>query len=654
MNNPVWTPENPENTAMTRFMRTLEQQHAIQLKDYAALHTWSIQNTALFWEAIADFFKLNFKTPPQTILKETTHMMDATWFEGATLNVAEHLLKRSDDHPALISINEAGNRDVLSYHALKEKVASCAAGLRAHGVQSGDRVIGMLPNSAFAVIAMLATASIGAIWSACSPDFGIPASVDRLSQITPKLLFVCDGYTYHGKNYDLKDKAEALLAAIPSIETLVICPVLSDGALLDTHISETALSWDDFLQPNAPFQTEAYAFNHPWYILFSSGTTGQPKCIVHSTGGTLLQHVKELGLQTNLTENDTFFFHTTCGWMMWNWMVSGLALGATLVLYDGSPMFPKIDSLFQLLEDESVSVFGTGARFLAAIEKRGLKPNETLTFSKLHTILSTGSPLLPQQYDFVRDDIKQSIQLSSISGGTDIVSCFALGNPISPVYRGELQCLGLGMNVQVFNEQGQSTLDAIGELVCTKPFPSMPVGFWNDPDRIKYEHAYFERFPGIWAHGDLAARTEHGGLIIYGRSDAVLNPGGVRIGTAEIYRPLENLPEIQESIVIGQPWQGDVRVILFIKLQQGFSLDKTLRTKIRQTIRNEASPRHVPAKILEVLDIPRTINGKIVEVAARQTVQGEVVQNLSSLENPESLEYFKNRPELMASAIERT
>ncbi|MDX2346358.1 MAG: acetoacetate--CoA ligase [Legionella sp.] len=647
MNDPVWMPKDIEKTAMMRFMHTIEKKHQLTLPDYTALHAWSIANPALFWEAIADFFKVNFNTPPENILKKTAHMIDTQWFEGATLNITDYLLKREDDHPALISLNEMGGREVLSYKDLKKQVARCAAGLKTQGIQSGDRVAGVLPNSAFAVIAMLATASIGAIWSACSPDFGVSAIVDRLGQIKPKLLFTCDGYTYHGKAFNLKQKTEALLADIPSIQTLVICPVLN---LPD--LPRKAFPWDDFLTSDTQFEPIPQAFDHPWTILFSSGTTGVPKCIVHSTGGVLLQHLKELGLHTNLNTNDTLFFHTTCGWMMWNWMVSGLALGATLVLYDGSPMYPKLDAIFQILEDESVSVFGTGARFLAAIEKKESQPNTNLNFKALHTILSTGSPLLPQQYNFVRDKIKSSVQLSSIAGGTDIVSCFALGNPITPVYRGELQCIGLGMAVQIFNEQGKpAKTGEIGELVCTQAFPSMPVGFWQDDARKKYHKAYFERFPGVWAHGDLAALTEHGGLIIYGRSDAVLNPGGVRIGTAEIYRPLEGLPEIIEGLVIGQPWQGDVRVVLFVKLQESTELDNALRTKIKQTIRTQASPRHVPAKILAVPDIPRTINGKIVEVAARQAVQGEAIQNLSSLENPEALEHFKNRPELQAEAL---
>jgi acetoacetyl-CoA synthetase len=649
MEKPVWTPKNPETTTMAHFIRHLEKKHNLTLPNYAALHAWSIQHPDLFWDTLACFFDVIFHTNPEHILKQSKHMMDTTWFDGATLNVTENLLKRNDNHPALISIDETGKREVLSYHALRLEVAACAAGLRAHGIQAGDRVVGILPNHAFTVISMLATASIGAIWSSCSPDFGIAAATDRLAQITPKILFICDGYTYHGKAYHLQEKAMALVANVPSLKHLVVCPILAKTPDIETWPNSSC--WDTFLRHDEPLQTQAFPFNHPWYILFSSGTTGAPKCIVHSTGGVLLQHLKELGLHSNLTSKDTLLFHTTCGWMMWNWMVSGLALGATLVLYDGSPMFPKINRMFQLVSDENVNLFGTGARFLAAIEKRQLKPNEHLTFSALKSILSTGSPLLPEQYDFVHDHISPTVQLSSISGGTDIVSCFALGNPISPVYRGELQCLGLGMDVQIFDDHGESLSNTPGELVCTLPFPSMPLGFWNDPNRSKYRDAYFEHFPNVWAHGDMAARTKHGGLIIYGRSDAVLNPGGVRIGTAEVYRPLENLPEILDSVVIGQPWQGDVRVVLFVKLQKGVHLDEEIRAKIKQIIRKEASPRHVPTKILEVPDIPRTINDKIVEVAVRQTVQGETIKNIGSLANPEALEYFKDRVELRVETI---
>jgi len=648
MNQPVWTPKNPENTAMMRFMCLIEKKHACTLPNYAALHTWSVKYPELFWEEISSFFEINFQTPPQAILKQAEHMMDAEWFNGATLNITANLLKRDDAHAALICINEQGEREVLSYHALKQQVAACAAGLKAQGIQTGDRVAAMLPNNKFAVIGMLATASIGAIWSSCSPDFGVAAAVDRLHQITPKLLLICDGYVYHGKTYDLKSKAEAIREAVPSIEHLVVCP---------THTHTTwpnSLTWDTLLRPGSALPNQAFAFNHPWYILFSSGTTGQPKCIVHSTGGTLLQHLKELGLHTDLDANDVLFFHTTCGWMMWNWMASGLALGTTLVLYDGSPMYPTPERMFHIIDDEAVTVFGTGARFLAAIAKRKIYPNTQFKFDALRCILSTGSPLLPEQYDFVTNHIKHDVQLSSIAGGTDIVSCFALGNPMTPVYKGELQCLGLGMHVEIFDEDGKALENTPGELVCVQAFPSMPISFWDDPERKKYRHAYFERFPGVWTHGDMAKITKHGGLVIYGRSDAVLNPGGVRIGTAEIYRPLEEISEILESVVIGQAWQGDVRIVLFVKLREHAVLDETLRTTIRQTIRAKASPRHVPAKILAVPDIPRTINEKIVEVAVRQSVNGEAVKNLGSLANPEALEYFKNRPELMPDATEST
>ncbi|MDF1826806.1 MAG: acetoacetate--CoA ligase [Legionellaceae bacterium] len=647
MNHPVWIQKNSEimnKTQMMRFLRQIEKKYACTLPDYAALHAWSIQHTAQFWEEIAHFFNISFETPPEHIFKPGQHMMDATWFEGATLNITQHLLRLNNNHMALICINEQGQRETLSYHALAEQVAACAAGLQTQGIKAGDRVAAMLPNSSFAIIAMLATASLGAIWSSCSPDFGIAAAVDRLSQITPKLFLIANGYQYHGKTYDLQNKAEAIRTAVPSIEQLIVCPVHPNPMQTPWPNS---LNWDALLCPGAPLPNQAFAFHHPWMILFSSGTTGKPKCITHSTGGTLLQHVKELGLHTDLNTDDTLFFHTTCGWMMWNWMVSGLALGATLVLYDGSPMYPTPERMFDIIDNEAVTVFGTGARFLAAIEKNGTHPNTTHNFAQLRTILSTGSPLLPQQYDFVRDDIKHDVQLSSISGGTDIVSCFALGNPISPVYPGEIQCLGLGMDVQIFNQKGNAVNNTTGELVCTQAFPSMPLGFWNDPDRINYTHAYFEQFPGVWAHGDMAKITSHGGLVIYGRSDAVLNPGGVRIGTAEIYRPLDQIPEILESIVIGQTWKDDVRIILFVKLREHSLLDEALTLKIKQTIRSEASPRHVPAKIIAVPDIPRTISGKIVEIAVRQCVNGEAVENTGSLANPEALEYFKNRQELM-------
>jgi acetoacetyl-CoA synthetase len=572
-------------------------------------------------------------------------MLNARWFAGAHFNFAEKLLSRNDDHPALVSIDERGSRHVLSYRELKNQVASCAAGLKKAGIVAGDRVGAVMPNVACTIIAMLATTALGATWSSCSPDFGAQAVIDRLGQIEPKLLFVCDGHFYNGKTHDAHEKIAEIISMMPTVEKIVVCPVITDQPNLTSL--KNAVTWDSFIQPTELLEFASLPFAHPLYILFSSGTTGKPKCIVHGAGGTLLQHVKELGLHTDIKPEDNLFFYTTCGWMMWNWMVSTLALGATLTLYEGSPTYPDANRLFQLIDQENITVFGTSAKFISAVEKEGVSPKQTLSLNNLRCILSTGSPLLPKNYDFVYQQIKSDVQLSSISGGTDIVSCFALGNPLLPVYRGELQCLGLGMSVEVFDEHGKPVLEERGELVCTKPFPSMPVEFWHDPGNALYHHAYFERFPCVWAHGDFAEITQHGGLIIYGRSDAILNPGGVRIGTAEIYRQVEKIPEVNDSVVISQDWQDDVRVVLFVKLAQDIQLTDELQTKIRQTIRENTSPRHVPAKILQVTDIPRTISGKIVEIAVRQTVHGQPINNLQSLANPEALADFKNRKELL-------
>lgn len=644
MNTVVWQPSAPEASRMWQFMRFIEPRHQQRFASYQELHAWSVKEPGLFWQSLCDFFGINFDTPPVDALNHYHDMLDARWFTGATLNFAEKLLSRDDDHLAIISISESGKRQALSYKELKQQVAQCAAGLKHAGITSGDRVAAIMPNVAFTVIAMLATASIGAIWSSCSPDFGANAAFDRLGQIEPKILFACDGHQYQGKTHDAHDKIQQISAMIPSLQHIVVCPVINDKVNLSSL--PNVVTWDNFLKPAKNLTFTPLPFAHPLYILFSSGTTGKPKCIIHGAGGTLLQHVKELGLHTDIKPEDNLCFYTTCGWMMWNWMVSVLALGATLTLYEGSPTFPDANRLFQLIEQEKITVFGTSAKFISAVEKAGINPSKTLSLQHLRCILSTGSPLLPKNYDFVYQQIKADVQLSSISGGTDIVSCFALGNPLLPVYRGELQCLGLGMSVEVFNDQGKPICEARGELVCTKPFPSMPVGFWQDPNKERYRSAYFERFPGVWAHGDFAEITAHDGLIIYGRSDAVLNPGGVRIGTAEIYRQVEKIPEILDSVVIGQEWEDDVRVILFVKLRDGMQLSDQLQTTIRQTIRNNASPRHVPAKILQVVDIPHTISGKVVEVTVRQTVQGEAVTNLASLANPEALVYFKDRQEL--------
>lgn len=644
MNDIVWTPKHPKETRMWQFMIFAAEKNGLDFKNYEELHAWSVSHPESFWNTLCDFFGLTFDTPAHQILNDYDSMLNACWFRGAHFNFAQKLLNRRDDHPALICIDEDNNKTVISYARLYQEVAQCAAGLKAIGVTAGDRVAALMPNVSFTIIAMLATASLGATWSSCSPDFGAQAAIDRLGQIEPKVLFICDGHQYQGKKHSGAEKIAQLSTAIPSLQQVVICPNINEK--IDTSMTKNTLYWNDFIKDTSECDFVSLPFDHPLYILFSSGTTGKPKCIIHGAGGTLIQHLKELGLHTDLSAEDNLCFYTTCGWMMWNWTVSALALGATLTLYEGSPTYPESDRLFRLIDEEKVTVFGTSAKFISSIEKAGVTPKAHFNFSHLRCILSTGSPLLPKNYDFVYEQIKKDIQLSSISGGTDIISCFALGNPILPVYRGELQCIGLGMDVDVFNEEGISVLQERGELVCTKPFPSMPVGFWNDKERTAYTHAYFERFPGIWAHGDFAEITAHHGLVIYGRSDAVLNPGGVRIGTAEIYRQVEKVDAVMDSIVIGQDWQDDVRIVLFVRLREGKVLDEALINTIKQTIRQNASPRHVPAKILQVNDIPRTISGKIVEIAVRQVVHGQTVNNLQSLANPSALDYFKNREEL--------
>lgn len=645
MSDAVWTPSQPQNSRMWQFLNFAAQKHCQIFSDYQDLHTWSITHPEDFWSTLADFFHIKFHTPPHQILNYYEDIFTAHWFSGARLNFAEQLLSRNDEHQALICINESNERYELSYAQLHQAVAQCAEGMKAAGIKIGDRVAALLPNTHYAVIAMLAATSLGALWASCSPDFGAQAALDRLGQIEPTLLFIGDGHFYNGKTFPAEEKIKALARAMTSLRKIVICPNIHKS--LDITELPHACFWQEFSKPATACTFTSLPFNHPIYIMFSSGTTGKPKCIVHGAGGTLLQHLKELGLHSDLRADDRLCFYTTCGWMMWNWTISALALGTTLILYEGSPTYPTPERLFSLLDEEEVSVFGTSAKFISAVEKSGIHPKDEFTLTKLRCILSTGSPLLPRSYDYVYEQIKEDLQLSSISGGTDIISCFALGNPLLPVYRGELQCLGLGMAVEVFDDDGQSVTQTRGELVCTKPFPSMPLGFWQDNDRSKYHSAYFERFPGVWAHGDFAEITAHHGLIIYGRSDAVLNPGGVRIGTAEIYRQVEKVDEVLDSIVIGQDWVDDVRVILFVKLRENILLDQSLVEKIKQVIRSNASPRHVPEKILQVDDIPRTMSGKIVEVAVRQVVHGQTVNNIQSLANPSALEGFKNRPELL-------
>ncbi len=644
-----WTP-SPQRIAdanLTRFMWEVGARIGRAFRRYDDLYAWSIEDPASFWIELARFAGVRAEWAGPA-LEHPERMPGARFFPGARLNFAQNLLRYADDQPAIVFRNERGSRRALTYRELNAEVARIAAGLRAAGVVAGDRVAGYVPNLPEAIVAMLATASLGAVWSSCSPDFGVRGVLDRFGQIAPRVLFAADGYFYGGKTLDSLAPMAEMLERLPSIEQVVVIPYVSGAPRLDRlgAAASRAVRWETFGDPGASLAFAAMPFNHPLYILYSSGTTGAPKCIVHGAGGTLLQHQKEHLLHTDMRRADRVFYFTTCGWMMWNWLASALATGATLVLYEGNPFTPAPDVLWRMAEEEGVTIFGTSARYLAALEKSGYVPAEHADLSALATVLSTGSPLLPDGFDFAYRAIKADLLLASISGGTDIVSCFALGCPIRPVHRGELQCRGLGMRVEVFDEEGRSIRGERGELVCTAPFPSMPVGFWNDPDGAKYRAAYFERFPGVWHHGDYAEITEHDGVVIYGRSDTVLNPGGVRIGTAEIYAAVESLPEVAESLAVGQDRQGDVRVVLFVKLRPGVCLDEALVQKIRDTIRSQTTPRHVPAKILAVPDVPRTLSGKITELAVRHVIHGKPVKNIDALANPQALEYFRDRPEL--------
>ncbi len=648
---PLWTPSQAriDGSQMSRFMAFSRQHHGAPDGDYADFYRWSVDHKEAFWPAVWAYCGVKATTPWRKVFAPGAEFLKARWFEGAELNFAENLLRHcatQPGQPALIFWGEDQVRRELSYGQLGAQVAAVAGALRTMGVQPGDRVAAFMPNLPETIVAMLATASLGGVWSSCSPDFGRNGVLDRFGQIEPKVLFVADGYFYKGKIIDSLARVREIAAALPSLQRVVVVPYVSMAP--DLTGLPAALTLADFAAQGAgkSLRFVPQPFNHPLYIMYSSGTTGVPKCIVHGAGGTLLQHLKEHVLHTDIGPSDRLLYFTTCGWMMWNWLVSGLASGATLMLYDGSPFHPKPDTLLNFAAQEGITVFGTSAKYLAAAEKEGVVPRKTHSIPKLRAILSTGSPLAPESFDYVYRDWKDDLQLASISGGTDIISCFALGNPILPVYRGELQCRGLGMQVEIYNESGQAVRGEKGELVCAAPFPSMPVFFWNDPGDEKYRAAYFSRFPGVWAHGDYAELTEHDGLIIYGRSDAVLNPGGVRIGTAEIYRQVEKLDEILECIAAGQEWDNDVRVVLFVKLRDNVVLDDALRTKIKKLIRDNTTPRHVPDKILAVPDIPRTISGKIVELAVTNVIHGRPVKNTDALANPDALRHFANRPEL--------
>ena len=644
----LWQP-SPERIAdanLTRFAALVRERHGLNAGDYATLHRWSIDDRAAFWSAVWDYGEVVGDRGDGPVLVDGDRMPGAKWFPGARLNFAENLLRRRDDAPGIVFRGEDRVRRSLTFRELRDAVSVLAQGLRAAGVAKGDRVAGYLPNMPETVIAMLATTSIGAIWSSASPDFGVQGVVDRFGQIAPKVLFSADGYFYGGKRFDSIDRLGPVAKQVPSIERIVVVPYTT--ATPDVAAVEKAVTLDEFVAGHAPaeIEFERIPFDHPLYIMYSSGTTGAPKCIVHGAGGTLLQHIKELALHSDVKRGERLLYFTTCGWMMWNWQVSALACEATLALYDGSPFHPDGNALFDYVAEEGIETFGTSAKYIDAVKKAGLVPAKTHDLSKLEAILSTGSPLVPESFDFVYESIKRDVCLSSISGGTDIISCFVVGNPTAPVHRGEIQCLGLGLDVHAFDDEGRSVIGEKGELVCTRAFPSMPVGFWNDPGGRKYHDAYFARFDNVWCHGDYVEITERGGVIIYGRSDAVLNPGGVRIGTAEIYRQVEQLEEVVEALVIGQQWEGDVRGVLFVILRGGHALDEALASKIRAHIRANTTPRHVPARIVQVTDIPRTRSGKITELAVRDVVHGRAVQNKEALANPEALDQFANRTEL--------
>ena len=638
----MWKPsvEQIERSQMFEFKEFINTRHGLNLGSYQDLHEWSVDNIHEFWAFAWEFFDIIHTQPYTQVVDDVSEMPGAKWFTGARLNFAENLLRRRDDKTALIFKGESQPVRKLTYAELYSEVAKTAAALRTAGVEKGDRVAGFVPNMPESIIAMLATTSIGAIWSSSSPDFGIKGVLDRFSQIEPKVLFAANGYFYNGNFHDSLEKLKSILHDLPSVEKVVVIPYSDEDSDIRT-ISNSILFSDFIDNDEEEIEFEQLPFDHPLYIMYSSGTTGLPKSIVHGAGGTLLQHLKELQLHCDLCEQDTIFYFTTCGWMMWNWLVSSLVTGASLVLYDGAPFFPDANAMWKMAEELGITVFGTSAKFIAGSEAAGNKPISTNDLSNVRLILSTGSPLMEENFDYIYRDVKKDVQLASISGGTDIVSCFAGGSPMLPVYRGELQCSGLAMDVDAFDHKGKSSRNAKGELVCKKAFPSMPIYFWNDPDGQKYHNAYFDKFENIWYHGDYIEINDHGGVTIFGRSDATLNPGGVRIGTAEIYRVVEQMAEVADSLVVGVQSNGDEQVALFLKMDEGAILNDNLINQIKSSIRANCSPRHVPSIIKSVEDIPYTISGKKVELAVKKIIHGEEVTNKDALANPEALDCFK-------------
>ncbi len=630
---------------MYRFMERVNRKYGMDFSDYDALYQWSIENLEDFWAELWDFVGIKASRSYDRVIDDPQKMMGAQWFSGSRLNFAENLLRFRDEETALVFRGENRVRRSLTYRELYAAVAGTAASLKDMGIIPGDRVVGFMPNMPESIIAMLAATSLGAVWSSCSPDFGVKGVLDRFGQTRPRVLFTADGYFFKGKKIDSLAKIAGIAEQIPSLEKIVVVPYISKEP--DIENLPKALHFKDFCDHEAEeIDFVQLPFEHPLYIMYSSGTTGLPKCMVQSSGGVLIHQLKELVLHTDLKRKDTIFYYTTCGWMMWNWLTTSLAVGATLVLFDGNPFHPEPDALWRMAQDEQITIFGTSAGYIAALKNAGVKPGRQFDLSPLKALLSTGSPLSKEDFHFIYREIKADLQLASISGGSDLNGCFALGNPMGPVYEGELQCRGLGMKVFAYDENGKPVVGKQGELVCTAPFPSMPIYFWDDEDGSKYRSAYFEGFPNAWTHGDFIEVTPRGGLIMYGRSDATLNPGGVRIGTAEIYRIIEQIEDIEDSVVVGQKWQNDVRVLLFVKMKNGYELSDDLIKTIRNLIRSLASPRHVPAKIIAAPDIPYTLNMKKVELAVQKMIHGLEVKNKDALKNPEALDFFSKVREL--------